>query len=765
MPAAEALNDRESGIESVLLPYLKHPIQPSSSSSRQDHSPSEYIEAAKNLKTNVADNFKTQIKKGLMKKFVNNPNIAPEKIKTEEDIDNLLNSLSEDKRIKNLSEIADNALRRGKRIADGKKLGITTPIKSAVDSARLGTNIFKLLRKLPEGVTKENVDMFQEYVDEQIDEIAKTDPNVKKLKEAFDKNMKTDENLKKLNEIKNKALENRKVGFSDAFSATRAITDLARSPPVALNDPNMAKAADEAFEKHADKILGDEGKKQADVLKTGFSNLIGVKDVNMNSLKESNDFMDDYVKRVERGEIVTAQDSERFRNLGNDLAYRLKMREPNDTNIKSFADEIIKKHGLIDLSKHDLNEIEGKKLDFTLVAKIFRSILLIITSLCIVMYLIVLLLSIFNVINLFVQIFIGITSIFYNKSTSNKETLSYKVKNILKCTKDNYKYDILNILNEEMASLSVFNLTVYIIYLLMFYIIIYVIYVAISSVPLSKNEKYTLIGSINDIDDNQYSLLGVTAVIFAFSIIHLLYYKFLFKSISYKQYQNVNGFEETIDNLIGNVIKNDNDSFDTSFFTVLKDSSKRKQIDNIITSELSDLDASNANNNNLYSYLLIYDIYMYLEHNTYLNDVKKAEVQDYFDKLMQGSTPNNTFISFLDTNERKLIKPYHEELPFYRSIPQDKIEFFETINENIATTISSINKNIISYTGTFNAFLFTSIYVITICIYNLISVYIIMIMVINAGPTVFHEYIVWIADMYVKTINMIYNYFISTSIK
>lgn len=381
------------------------------------------------------------------------------------------------------------------------------------------------------------------------------------------------------------------------------------------------------------------------------------------------------------------------------------------------------------------------------------------------MYLIVLLLSIFNVINLFVQIFIGITSIFYNKSTSNKETLSYKVKNILKCTKDNYKYDILNILNEEMASLSVFNLTVYIIYLLLFYIIIYIIYVAISSVPLSKNEKYTLIGSINDIDDNQYSLLGVTAVIFAFSMIHLLYYKFLFKSISYKQYQNVNGFEETIDNLIGNVIKNDNDSFDTSFFIVLKDSSKRKQIDTIITSELSDLDSSNANNNNLYSYLLIYDIYMYLEQNTYLNDVKKAEVQDYFDKLMQGSTPNNTFISLLDTNERKLIKPYHEELPFYRSIPQDKIEFFETINENIATTISSINKNIISYTGTFNAFLFTSIYVITICIYNLISVYIIMIMVINAGPTVFHEYIIRIADMYVKTINMIYNYFISTSIK
>ena len=722
--------------------------------------------AATNLQTIFNKNL-NRIEKDLIKKNNNDTNITIEdKVKNESNINKFAKSLLTDKRIQNINNIIDdNAIRQSQRNTDNNNLGITTSIKSAFDRAKLAKNIYQLLRNKPNGVTKENVDIFQKYVDEQINKIAKTDPSVRILKDAFDNNINKDKNLKKLNKIKNKAFENGKVGFFDALKATSAIIGLANSPPVALNDPNMAKAADEAFKKHADKILGEEGKEQAKVLKTRFSNLIGIKEVNNDSLKELKNFMDDYVKRVERGEIVTAQDSERFRNLGNDLAYRLKMREPSDTKIKSFAKDIIEKHGLIDLSKHDLNEIEGKKLDFTLVAKIFRSILLIITSLCIVMYLIVLLLSIFNVINLFVQIFIGITSIFYNKSTSNKETLSYKVKNILKCTKDNYKYDILNILNEEMASLSVFNLTVYIIYLLMFYIIIYIIYVAISSVPLSKNEKYTLIGSINDIDDNQYSLLGVTAVIFAFSMIHLLYYKFLFKSISYKQYQNVNGFEETIDNLIGNVIKNDNDTFDTSFFIVLKDSSKRKQIDTIITSELSDLDSSNANNNNLYSYLLIYDIYMYLEQNTYLNDVKKAEVQDYFDKLMQGSTPNNTFISFLDTNERKLIKPYHEELPFYRSIPQDKIEFFETINENIATTISSINKNIISYTGTFNAFLFTSIYVITICIYNLISVYIIMIMVINAGPTVFHEYIVRIADMYVKAINMIYNYFISTSIK
>jgi hypothetical protein len=310
-----------------------------------------------------------------------------------------------------------------------------------------------------------------------------------------------------------------------------------------------------------------------------------------------------------------------------------------------------------------------------------------------------------------------------------------------------------------MSALSIFNLTVYIVYLLLIYCIIYIVYIAISSSSsqFSKTNRYVLIGDINDIDDAKFSLLGVTAAVFIFSIIHLFYYKFLFKSISYGQYKTVNGYEENIDNLIKNVIKNDNSSFDVSYFNLLKDSSKRKQIDDKISNEISDLNSAN-NNNNLYAYLLIYDIYIYLEHNTHLNDIKRAEVQNYFDKIMQGATPDNTFISFLDIKERKLIKPYHEDLPFYKNIPADKIEFFEPINENIAITISSINKNIISYSGTFNAFLFTCIYIITICIYNFVCVYFIMTMVINAGEGVFHQYIVWMARIYVKYIDLIIEY-------
>jgi hypothetical protein len=459
-------------------------------------------------------------------------------------------------------------------------------------------------------------------------------------------------------------------------------------------------------------------------------------------------FMSDYIKKVQSGEKVTKDESKRY----NDLKAHYETNADGIENDK--VREKIKKNLEVDLSQHELNEIDGFILNFKLVAKIFRTILLFITSLCIIMYIFVLLLSIFNVFNLLLQIFLGITSIFYNKKTSNNETLSYKVKNILKCSKDNYKHDILNVLNEQMSAVSIFNLTLYIVYLLLFYCIIYIIYVVISSVPLSKDKKYTLVGSINDIDDPSFSLLGVTAAIFVFSIIHLFYYKFLFKSISYRQYKDINSYEQNIDNLIRNIVKNDNETFDVSYFTLLKDSSKRKQIDDKISNEISDLNSTNNNNNNLYAYLLIYDIYIYLEHNTHLNDVKRAEVQNYFDKIMQGSTPDNTFISFLDTNERKLIKPYHEELPFYKNIPQDKIEFFEPINENISTTLSSINKNIISYSGTFNAFLFTCIYIITICIYNFICVYIVMKMIINAGEGVFHQYIVWMALLYVKYIDL-----------
>lgn len=479
------------------------------------------------------------------------------------------------------------------------------------------------------------------------------------------------------------------------------------------------------------------------------------------SFKHSTDelFMSNYLKKIKSGQQVTSSEVTRYNEL----------KAHYETNADSIQNEKIrekiKKNLETDITQIDINKIDGFILNFQLVAKIFRTILLIITSLCIVMYIFVLLLSIFNVFNLILQIILSITSIFYNKKTSNNEILSYKVKDILKCTKDNYKYDILNVLNEQMAAVSIFNLTLYIVYLLLFYCIIYIIYVVISSVPLSKDKKYTLVGTINDIDDPQFSLLGVTAAIFLFSIIHLFYYKFLFKSISYKQYKDINGYEVNIDNLIKNVVKTNTDTFDVSFFSILKDSSKRKQIDDKILNEIADLNASNTNTNNLYAYLLIYDIYIYLEHNTHLNDVKKAEVQNYFDKIMQGSAPDKTFISFLDTNERKLIKPYHEDLPFYKNIPQDKVEFYDPINENIATTLSSINKNIISYSGTFNAFLFTCIYIITICIYNFICVYFIMTLIKKAGEGVFHQYIVFMAQIYVKYMDMFIEYISSKLFK
>ena len=81
--------------------------------------------------------------------------------------------------------------------------------------------------------------------------------------------------------------------------------------------------------------------------------------------------------------------------------------------------------------------------------------------------------------------------------------------------------------------------------------------------------------------------------------------------------------------------------------------------------------------NNLIQFLVIYDIYIYFEEFLYLNEEKKIAINKYFDKLNKGEKPENSFISFLDINERKLIKPYHEDLQFYKQIPTDKYETFQ----------------------------------------------------------------------------------------
>ena len=153
-------------------------------------------------------------------------------------------------------------------------------------------------------------------------------------------------------------------------------------------------------------------------------------------------------------------------------------------------------------------------------------------------------------------------------------------------------------------------------------------------------------------------------------------------------------------------------------------------------------------------------IYIFFQDYLYIDDDKNKIIQNYFNKMMQNEDPSITFISLLDLNERRLIKPSHEELPFYNQIPTDKIEYFKKINTDVGEIINTLNKSIIKYDGTFYPFLFTCIYIIIICIYNFITTYIILkLITITREEEIFHKFIYNIADKFIEISVRIYNLF------
>jgi hypothetical protein len=395
-------------------------------------------------------------------------------------------------------------------------------------------------------------------------------------------------------------------------------------------------------------------------------------------------------------------------------------------------------------------------LDFKRVADVFKMVLIGLTVISIIFYVVVLLISIYNFFNLFIKIIVSIIYLFYNTAITNNDTLSYTTKRIIKCTKDNYSDDIFNVLNEQLTALSVFNTNIYIIYILLGYIILYLLFFIYSSI---FSKYYILLGNIKDIDP-KFTLLTIIAIIFTCSFIHLLIYKFLFKSICISKFKEINLYEQSIDTLIKNEIsKNKQDlDFSDNFYKLLTDTTKRNEIDTIFANMVSDLQEGQPNN--LGEFLLIYDIYIYFEDYIYINDKKKFQIKKFFDEMIKGEIPRHSFISFLDTNERRLIKPYHEELPFYNQIPSDKLENYKAINTNISEIIVNINKSIIKYSGTFYPFLFTCIYIIVICIYNFISLYMIFKYISeNKQEDLFPQFIYTMADKFVEVSNIIYNLF------
>ena len=410
-----------------------------------------------------------------------------------------------------------------------------------------------------------------------------------------------------------------------------------------------------------------------------------------------------------------------------------------------------KEENIIDTTKTILNFIK--------VADIFKLILVGLTVISIIIYIMVLLISIYNLINLLIKIISNIIYLFYNTGVTHNDTLSYMGKNIIKCTKDNYTGDIFNVLNEQLTALSVFNTNIYIIYILLGYVILYLLYFIYSSI---FTKFYILNGTIKDIDPN-FTLLTLIAIIFGSTFIHLLIYKFLFKTVCFNGYKDANTSETNLDDTIKNYLsrfKNTNDATENEiFYKLLTDTTKRDEIDIKFQNMVVELQEEESITN-LGKFLLIYDLYIYFQDYLYITDDKNKIIQDYFNKMMQNEDPSITFISLLDLNERRLIKPSHEELPFYNQIPTDKIEYFKKINTDVGEIINKVNKSIIKYEGSFYPFLFTCIYIFIICIYNFITTYIILKYISdNKDEKIFPQFIYNIADKFIEISIRIYKLF------
>ena len=478
-------------------------------------------------------------------------------------------------------------------------------------------------------------------------------------------------------------------------------------------------------------------------------------------------------QRIESGQPITRREKERFKGIIDELeSEKLKI---TDKETIANIDEVIKYINTKKLTEkvNDIDEsliIEGYKkiIDFSSIASMFKIVVMFLILLCVFLYLFVLFISVFNVFNLIVRIIFDIIQIFYNKNISNNETLLYNIKSILNCSKDDYSDDILNVLNEQSMSLSVFNTTIYIIYILVFYALIYLLFRFYALMKIG----HKFIGHPKDIDP-EFELLIILGAILGFSIIHYIYYKIIYKELSYKIYTELNNNENEIDEFISNIFKNgtikDNKQEFDNFFDILKEPSRRNELDIIISDKVLKLNNDWRTTSDLLQYLLIYDIYLYFEDNIILNNdiieliniflIIKIYGESKLDKNQKEKLKNNTFISFLDANERKLIKKYHEQLPFYETIPDDKLNYFIEINKELGKTIGNINKKIIEYKGSFYPFLFACIYIITICIFNFICVYVIMGLIANAKNSL-PEIIINIANKYLKYCDYILSFIV-----
>jgi len=462
------------------------------------------------------------------------------------------------------------------------------------------------------------------------------------------------------------------------------------------------------------------------------------------------------VNKNAKGKPLNLLDKELYDNI-DDRIDEIKANIDNDQtrpqtdDIKKLKEYVNSIKSNVEINIEDVMQTTKQIIDFKQIAHYFSLLIKFLATICIVIFIIVLMISFFNVFNLSVKIITNIISIFYNKVITNNQIISYEAKNMTKCSKSNYKDDIFNILNEQFTSLSVFTTIIYIIYILLGYVIIFILLIIFVNI---YRYTHVLNGELKDIDP-KYQLTSILIIIFITSFIHLLIYKFFFRKLTMAKYKDIVDYENKVDSIIQKNLQPVNKVNDEDFFDLLTDSSRRSEVDTILANKVDEIDEQNSD---LAKYLFMYDLYMYFDDYAYTNDIVRDDLKNYL-KLGDNES-DRTFISFLDANERKLIKLYHEELPFYKQIPKEKLAKFQKINEKVSQDIGIINKNIIKYTGTFYPFLFACIYIIGIFLFNVLCTYILMDYILSTErDELFMPFIYSIAKKYRNIIMYIYNIF------
>ena len=477
------------------------------------------------------------------------------------------------------------------------------------------------------------------------------------------------------------------------------------------------------------------------------------------NLKDDIKLINKIIEKFKNNEPILKEEFEKFKNFKNQIEY-YKNNIKKDTIDYNKLVEIEKEYNENEnvITEHYENNSDLVEdliiVNFSDTASIFNLLLKYLILFCVFIYIIVLLISFINVVNLIILCIKSVINTFYNTVLINNDSIAFKIKGITKTTKTDFSYDICNVLNEQLTALSIFNMTIYIFYIILAYLFIYMLMYFYYNYIMIYTHKF--VGTIKDIDPDAY-MMQIKALLFALSIVHIFIYKILLKKCSINSYKNIDNDEKNFENIIFNnsyFNSSTPNETDNKFYNLLIDTTKYDEVNLFFENKLNEL---NEENNEIGKYLIIYNIYNFFSNYLIMNDLNQYKLGVYLrliSKKNDDKSDDITFLSLLDSNNKRLIKLSHEDLKFYKNIPKDKIELFKEINNDVIAIISKINKSIISYNGPFFPFITMIIYIILIFIYNVISVYIIF-EVIHATKSnkIFPDLIYTMTDYYKKIIN------------